>query len=426
VVILYQKKKQPRKGIKMATGVVTAPLTPAQQQQRAKALDQQATNAIIASALFRQQLAGSGTVFPASNPQLIIQPINVGLVLRYMIIVTGTISNTGSTTITATDTGLANLFGPNGIVYTDLNNYQRVNTSGLHLSLVANAKRKRPLGGNGQFNTFNGANASQMLNTPPATWGVFQYPQTIASGSSAPFRAVFELPLAYSNTDLRGAVWANVLNAVQQITLTFNTAIVTAGTADSTYAIYSGAAGSAGSITSATYTIYQQYYDQLPKAIGQGGAVSTVVPNLSLSTIYELKQLRNTAIPQNQEFYYAYSNQRAYLSTYAIWNNSGLAAGRTFGSDVNYWALVASNSSYIWKLDPLTVAQQSRDHLGEDLPAGCYYFPTREHNISTQQYGNIQLTLNAATASANDYMDVMLEDFALLSTLQSGPSMSQS
>lgn len=413
----------------MAQTTPTAPLTAAQLQARQKQADLQATQAIVSNAVMRKQLVASQTVFPASNPQLIVQPINVGLVLRYIIEVSGTITNSGSTTITLTDTGLANLFGPNGVVYTDLNNYQRINTSGLHLTLVANGKRRRPLGATFDTNKRGTADAtlmSEMLNVNPASWGVFQAPATIATGVSANFRAVFELPLAYSNKDLRGAIWANVLNAVQQITLQFNTAICAAGTADTTYAIYSGATGSAASITSAQTTIYQHYYDQLPKVQGQGGVITTLLPQLSLSTVYELKQLRNTAIPQNQEFYYAYSNQRSFLSTYAVYNNNGLASGRTYGTDVLYWALLAANATYIWKLDPLEVARESRDHLLTDLPAGIYYFPSREHNIATLQYGNVQLTLNATSASAGDYLDVMLEDFALLNTLQSGASLSQS
>ena len=402
-------------------------LTPAQIQQRQKAADQQATAAIVNSAVYRQQLVASATVFPASNPQAIIQPINVGLVLRYIITLAGTITNTGSTTISLTDTGLANLFGPNGVVYTDLNNYQRINTSGLHLTMVANGKRRRPFGATFQTNTVGtvtALNLSEMLNVNPATWGVFQAPATIATTASGTFRAVFELPLAYSNHDLRGAIWANVLNAVQQITLQFSTNICAAGTADTTYCIYSGAAGSAASITSVTYTIYQHYYDQLPTVQGKSGPV-VLLPQLSLATVYELKQLRNSAVPANQEYYYPYSNQRSFLSTFAVWNSSGLAAGRQLGGDVNYWALLAANATYIWKLDPLEVARQSRDHLLMDLPAGIYYFPTREHNIATLQYGNVQLTINASASNANDFLDIMLEDFALLNTLQSGASIAQ-
>jgi P3 major capsid protein len=408
----------------MAASASAPQLSPDQKQQQQKSADQQATQAIVSNAVMRKQNAGAGTVFPASNPQLIVQPINVGLVLRYILEINFTISNTGSVPINLTDTGVSNIFGPNGVQYTDLNNYPRINTSGLHLTLVANAKRRRPLGATFQTNTALGNNLSQALNVPPATWPVFTAPQTIAAGASGNCRVVLELPLAYSNKDLRGAIWANVLNAVQQLTLTWNATPVVAGTADTTYAIYSGAAGAAGNISSATYNITQDYYDQIPTAQGKNGPV-TLLPRLSLSTVYELKQLRNLSIPANQEFYYPYSNQRSFLSTFAVFNDSGLAAGRVTGTDINYWALLAANSTYIWKLDALEVTRQSRDHLLEDLPSGIYYFPSRDHNIATLQYGNVQLTLNANVAGAGAFLDVMLEDFALLNTLQSGASLAQ-
>lgn len=402
--------------------VQSAPKMTPQQQDKA------ATQAILSSAVDRIQLVGTSTVFPASNPTLITQPINVGLIKRFTIIVSGTIMNSGTVPITLTDFGLANLFPQGGVQYTDLNNYLRVNTSGAHLSLLASAKRRRPYGGTYQDNTVGtvtATNLSKMINVNPASWGVFSAAQTIASGASGTFRAVFELPLAYTDDDLRGAIWANVLNAVQQITLTFNQQAVTATPNDNTFAVYSGAAGAAGSITSASVTIYQEYLDQLPKAQGQNG-LTTVLPSLSLSTVYELKSTIQSAITPNQEFYIPYANQRSFISTFVTYNNSGTSTGRALGTDISYWALLAANASYIWKLDPLTCAMKSREHLTDDLPSGTYYFPTRRKNIATLQFGNVQLTLNALTAAAGAYANVMWEDFALQNTLQSGASLASS
>ncbi len=399
----------------MATSAVTPQMNPFVQ-------DQQATALILANSLNRRQLTTSQTVYPASNPQLIVQPINVGLVKRYIIEVTGTIANTGTVPVTLTDFGLSNIFGQGGVQYTDLNTNLRINTSGAHLTLVSNAKRRRPYGATTQTNSLGTATPaflSQMLNVAPATWGVFEASQTIASLASAPFRAVFEMPLAYSDEDLRGAVWANVLNAVQQIQLTFNQAVVTAAPNDNTFAVYSGAAGAAGNISSATVTIYQEYLDNLPR--NQAGVV---LPMLSTSTVYELKSvLYSGNISANQEFFIPYANQRSFISTAVVFNNNGSATGREYGTDINYWALSAANSNYFWKNDPLYQAQIGRDHLTTDLPAGTYYFPTRHTNIATQQYGNLQLTLNPNTATPSGYCNVMLEDFALLNTLTSGPSL---
>jgi len=394
-----------------------------QQRLSAPQQDQIATRLILQQAIDKSQSVASTTVFPASNPVLIINPQNVGLIKRFLIKVQGVLTNSGSTTVNLTQFGLANIFSQNGgLQYLDLNNYLRINTNGIHLTMLANAKRRGPFGGSYQTNTANGSNLSEMLNVPPATWPVFQAPQTIASGATANFTAYFEMPLAYTNDDLRGAVYANVLNAVQQLTLTFNQQVVSAGTNDDTFAIYSGAAGSAGSITSATVTVYQYYLDQLPMT-----KTGVLLPQLSLSTVYELKSVLNSSIPQNQEFYMPYANQRSFASTFGIFNSTGQAGGRNTGSDINYLALQATNSQYFWKLDPTTVALQGRDELTTDLPAGTYYFPSRRRNIATLQYGNVQLTLNnAAATNAAAYFLAMYESFALLNTLQSGPSLSQS
>jgi P3 major capsid protein len=410
----------------MATPNVPAQAAPRMTPQQQDAI---ATRAILASAVDRIQLVTSEQVSPPSNPVLIVQPINVGLVKRYLIVCEGSITNSGTVPITITDFGMANLFGPGGIQYTDLNNYLRVNTSGAHLTMLSQAKRRRAMGSTVQDDTggsFNGNSQSKMLFTSPAYWPVFLYTGVIGAGLTESFRAVFELPLAYTDDDLRGAVWANVLNAVQQITLTFNQNVVAVTPADKTFALYFGAAGAAASISSVKVTIYQEYLDQLPKAQGPQG-VTTILPALSLSTVYELKSTIFSSITANQEFYMPYANQRSFISTFATFNTDGTDTGKgnpvANTVPVNYWALLAANASYIWKLDPLTVTMKSRDHTNSDLPFGTYYFPSRRKNIATLQYGNLQLTLNAANATAEGYCNVMWEAFALQNTLQSGASL---
>lgn len=410
----------------MATPNVPVQAAPKMTPQQQDAI---ATRAILASAVDRVQLVASQTVYPASNPVLIVQPLNVGLIKRFTIVVTGNITNTGTVTIGLKEFGLGNIFGQGGIQYTDLNNYMRVLTSGAHLTMLANAKRRRAYGGTIPYNITGigeiSDHLSSMMNVLPAFWGVFQSPQEIAVGVSAPFRATFELPLSYTDDDLRGAVWANVLNAVQQITLTFNTQAVTADPQDNTFSVYTGPAGAAGSIADATVVIYQEYLDQLPKAQGPQG-VTTILPALSMSTVYELKSTIFSNISANQEFYIPYANQRSFVSTFATFNNDGTSIGRNIGQDVNYWALLSANATYIWKLDPLTCALKSREHMTEDLPQGVYYFASRRRNIATLQFGNLQLTLNANMATPSGYVNVMWEAFALQNTLQSGASLASS
>ena len=66
---------------------------------------------------------------------------------------------------------------------------------------------------------------------------------------------------------------------------------------------------------------------------------------------------------------------------------------------------------------------KSRDHMNSDLPFGTYYFPSRRKNIATLQFGNLQLTVNANSATPSGYVNVMWEAFALQNTLQSGASL---
>jgi hypothetical protein len=324
-----------------------------------------------------------------------------------------------------TDFGLANILS--NVQYTDLNNYLRINTSGMHLTLIARAKRRRPYGGTFQTNTVNtatgGNNLSQMINVNPATWGVFQAPLTIATGTSASFRAVFEVPLAYSNTDLRGAIYSNVINATQNLQLTINTNICVAGIADNTNAVYSGAAGSAASITTCTVNVYQEYLYQLPMVQTQGGGASVLLPQQDLATVYELKNSTFAAVTAGQPFNLPYSNFRDFVSTFIVFNNSGLASGRTYGTDVTTWALQSANMTNLYQIDPLLAAQRAREHLMTDLPAGTYYFPTREKPISTTQYGNMQMVLNAITATPGAYCLQMVEDLGLLNTLVGASSL---
>lgn len=398
----------------MAAGAAATPQMSAAQQ------NQMATQALLRSAVNRIQIVqGTQTIYPASQPVLSFNPINVGLIKRFIVKVTGTIANTGSTTITLTDFGLANLFS--NIQYTDLNNYLRINTTSQHLTLVANAKRRGPYGGtydaNTMYTTGGLFNRSQMLNVPPAYWDVFSAPTTIATTVSGNFTAFFEIPIAYNDTDFRGAVYANVLQAIQQLTLTPN-ANICSTTGDDTFSIYTGAAGSAASISSMTITVYQNYLDQLP--VYQG---NVLLPAASLSQAYLLLNAPFQGIPQAQDYPISYANQRQFLSTYAIYNSTGASGGRNTGSDINYWGLQAANAVFIWKYDPFTAALLSREILHGDLPAGCYYFDTRKKAISTSQFGNVQLVINASTASASSKVQVLWEMLAPLNTLVSGASL---
>ena len=306
-----------------------------------------------------------------------------------------------------------------GIAYVDLQNNTRINTTGRHLSTINSIRHKRP------FCAAYNIGAFESTSTAPSKMGdnfvINSAPATIAAGASGTIRMFYYVPLAYAHDDLRGAVYANVLQATQQLNFTPNPVPVVANGTDSTSALYVGnAAGSVALavLSSLTLNVYQEYYDQLPVVNG-----SVLLPPMDLGTIYELKNTSLTAIQANQEFPIPYANLRDFLSVSVTYVNTAATGARTAGADINYWALQAANATNIWLKDPSLCAAQLRNHLETDLPLGQYYFPSRMKPIATTQYGNMQIVLNASLAGVGAYVLLGFEDFSYLNTIRLGGSL---
>jgi hypothetical protein len=236
----------------------------------------------------------------------------------------------------------------------------------------------------------------------------------------ATVRAVFDIPLAYSDDDLRGAIFANVVNTTMNLQLTLNTNAFAAAGTDFTNAVYQG---SAGTFTSAVVNVYQCYYDQLPTNPRTG---AYILPTTSLSTVYELKNTTLQAITPAQDFPIPFTNFRSFLSLFLVYNQGNVGTGqggRTYGTDINYFSRTTANFTNIFKYDPLYNVMISRDVFGADLPAGTYMFSFRKQPVWTTQYGNQQINLNAITAAAGAYVNAYWEDMALQNTLSGGASL---
>jgi len=354
----------------------------------------------------------------AGNNVINISPRLVGLVKRFIVEISGT-ATANTATASATQYGLSNLL--TNVTLTDLNNNQRINTSGVHLSIIKQLKNREVSLSASPISTVStdAMLAGQFIASGSSpNFPVIVYPLATTGGLA--FRAVFEIPLAYSDDDLRGAIYYNVINATSTLTLTLNPTAFSANAAtDTTGNVWTSGANPPGTITNLTVTLYQVYLDQLP--VGNQGVV---LPTLDLSTVYELKTTTLTGMVVTQDFPYPYSNFRDFVSTIVTWNSTGATAGLKNGSDVVYWALQSANFTNIWKLDPLLAAQKTREILGCDLPLGTYYFSHRKKPLSTIQYGNLQLILNAASVTAGlAYENVMVEDFALVNALTSAGSL---
>ena len=389
-------------------------------EMNAAQLNALARAAIKARAIKMTQPIFTNNFVPANTPTITVNPRNVGLLKGFWVKVVHTVLNGSAVQIDLTDFGPANALSM--VQFNDLNGNTRINTPGWHIHFVNSEKARRPFGS--AFVRTTGFDSpvdygSQYINQISA-------PATIAAAGTGTVVMWYWVPLAYSDDDLRGAVYANVVNATMQLNLSFpgsnGVSVAVAAATDSTLAMYVGnVAGSVAlvAITNTLVTVYQCYMDQLPTDPKLG----VLLPIIDLATIYELKQTVQTGAVANQDFPYQYANFRDFLSTTAVYVNTGATGARGNGADINHWMLQSANFTNIWKKEPGLIALETRNYLGCDMPTGVYYFGSREKPISTTQYGNMQLILNPITAGAGAYELVAVEDFALVQTLSMAGSL---
>ena len=405
-----------------APAATTGKMSPAQQ---AAAINAQARQAIVQLAVKMQQPLATGTIVPANTPSVTIQPRNVGLLLGFQVQIAHTVVNGSGVQIDLTD--LANLNALSQVQFNDFNNTTRIQTTGWHLGLVNAARAKRPYGtafvhSTGIDSPINyGSNWTNQISLTVAGAEVTNIP----AGSTGILTMWYWVPLAYSDQDLRGSIYANVVNAQAQLILSmpgaYGVSTCVANGADSTQAMFVGAAAgsiAAVSISGTTYNVWQYYYDQLPTSAG-----AVITPPTDLATIYELKLTTQSSITANADFGYQYVNFRSILSTIMGYVNTGASGARGVGADINFLSLQAANTTNIWKKTPALLALEFRNFFGTDLPPGFYYFGSRQKPISTTQYGNMQLILNALTANSGAYQLVGVEDFALIQALSMAGSL---
>lgn len=318
---------------------------------------------------------------------------NVGLNTRITIEVAGNIQAAAAETLRKTNFGISNILS--NVQLTDMSNYQRVNTYGAHLFMLASLRRQQPFG------------AAYVTDSPVnmgSTWRVQNAPAAVAGSTKVPFRIFYEIPLAYSDYDLRGAIYAQVTNAQWRLQMTVNPNFcVGSGTTDNLFACYqSSTAGDVGILSDLAVTVYQHYLDQIPP--GAGGM--PLLPLMSLAWNYLILNAPQTGILQGNDFPVQYANFRTFLSTMAIFDNAG-----TFntGSDVNYTGIQVANQTFLEKLDPYMAALKARLIFGEDAPPGMYVFDHRRWPIVTNQFGNTQFVLNASQVTAGASLQMFYE-----------------
>ena len=358
-------------------------MTAQQQAQMAAQQNAQARAIVRAVGLPMMQQIASGTItnYVAGQAMDINIPFrNVGLIRRIYVEINATVSVGAAETQTLTPLGPANVFS--NVTISDYSNFQRVNTTGWHLDLLATVKGRAPFA------------AAYTTSNPVATGANFPVKSAISSYTAAQnLRMMYEIPLAVSDEDLTGAMLSQVVNSNAYMKFTINPNFFVSSTGNPVQAVYKSSTAQLGTLTSFTYTVYQDFIDQLPR--NQDG--SFLVPAIDTTSVYGLFNTTVTALAANQDNPYNYQNFRSFLSTLCIYDNAGVMNA---GTDVNRFKLQAANQTNIFDLSVAMIKMKERKLIGDDMPVACYWHDFRTRPISTNQTGNMQLLFNPSAVSA--------------------------
>ena len=310
----------------------------------------------------------------------------------------------------AADQAALSPFGTANVVeqfrFDDLSNYTRIQTSGRHIAMLNSVR---------QGFAYGGAYAPNLPIDYGNNFDVFQGPATIAAAATADVRQVYYLPISYSPSDLRGAMYMATVAASANLQITLNDAPFT-GAGNPLNKVYTGNANG-GWTDNVNVTVYQVYLDQIPR-LPDG---TPILPLLDLDTVYDLKETTFVGMTPGQDFPMPYSNYRAFLSTLVVYDNAGQFGN---GDDVNYFSLVSANFTNLFKVSPKIAALNARMAIMSDLPPGTYLFDSRETPINTINFGNMELNINASDADAGCRAIVGYEAFARVGQLKAASSLS--
>jgi hypothetical protein len=345
----------------------------------------------------------AGQAYPINVPVR-----NVGLIKRFWVEILATVVQGAAETQTKTTLGGANVLSQ--AILTDLNNQVRVSTTGWHLHFLATVRRQLAFG-------------AAFANSDPSgigqQWNLMTTPSPVTAAQT--LRWFYEIPASYSDTDLSGAIWANVLNATMNLQLVINPNFFVASGADAVQAVYQSSTAQLGKITSLTMTVYQNSLDQLPVNPQTG---SVILPPLDLEYVYLLNNTNSTGLAAAADQALPYANWRNFLSTFVVYDNAGVL---NLGTDINYLAMQSANFTNLFKLDPFMLSLITRTKINDDFPPGVYYVDTRAKPINTLQYGNMQLLVNpSAVTGSTSQLLIGYESLALQGVMNQAGSIFQS
>jgi hypothetical protein len=315
-----------------------------------------------------------------------VQLRNVGLVKRLVVEISATITAGATSAQTLTPLGLANLIS--NVTFIDLGNNTRINSTGWHLTAVSSVKRRRVWGAAYASDTPNGYGITNNR--------VMYAPPSIAATVATPVRFMLEIPFVKNNHDLRGAIFADVTNAVMQVQITLSPQMFVSSTSDPTLAVYQSGGADLATFSNFQIQVNQNYLDQLPR---NPQNAAPILPALDLGTAYLLNNTASGLPVVNQDNGFSFVNARSYESVAFVYDNNGVL--NINGSDLNYIQVTSANFTQILRFDGMMAVTSERDILGCDLPKGMRYLDFRHRPISTDQYGNMQLVINPSSVAGS-------------------------
>jgi hypothetical protein len=361
---------------------------------------------------------GLSSTINNAGQQVNVIPRNVGLLKGFFVEYSATIKNTNaSAALTPTHFGPANFFS--NIMFTDLQNNTRINCPGYQIAFLNAIKMRGP--------SFTAALASAMdsavgfgSNLTAPQWS---FPAGgIAAGASGTVSGILHIPISYSDHDLRGAIYSNVINGQMALQFTINPqpAAISAG-GDQVLTICTPADNANSvQVLNTQMIVTQVYLDQLPIDPKTG---LPILPQRDISTVYELKNTTFSGAVSGSDFPMQYPNFRDVISSIIVFDPLTTVAP-TITAVANYYSLQAANSTNIFKRSGNLVAGLTRGVIGCDLPTGAAYFSYRQKPLSTTQYGNLQLIVNPAAGWNATYpIYHSWESFASIATINQAGSL---
>ena len=319
-------------------------------------------------------------------------PDQTGLLMKLVVFVRAKISATGANAQTLQERGLANFFSE--IRFRDYSGNVRIETSGMHLHALSSAHRGRPFGAAYESDTQQGIGSNADIMRAP----------TVINSAASDYNvhAVFEIPIARSRGDWRGAIYSNVTSQQAELALRVNDELFVDNTAtDTSKAMYKSANGDLGTLEEYEITVVQHGWEQF----GKHNSLP-MLPPLDTKAMYELRNTNKTDFSAGSDYQIPYSNNRLFYSTLLEYNNGGAL---NFGTDIDNFRLQVANSYKMLDIDPRHQYMEQRERFNGDLGGGLYFFDHSDRPIRTLEFGNISLIVRAKEKATNGEYNLFYE-----------------